>query len=474
MQPWKFVSNMGESVMKTNKQPLSGRIADYALNLKYEDIPADVIAHVKLLMMDTFGCIMPSMHEAHVPCVYRAIEKMPNRHEATLWGTTKKVTIDHAVMYNGCLIHGQDFDDTHAGAIIHPSASVLNTAVALGEMLEKSGEEILTAMVAAYEVLLRLGEACKGKLHEHYFHPTGIFAPFAAICIACRFYGIGKDVMMNTMGLAGNFVGTMQQYTVDGTWSKKLHPGWGIHAGLYALRFAQEGYIGSPEIFEGTQAIFNAHIGTTEYIEPTFADLGKRWITKEVAFKFYPVCHMMHSHLDILQALMVENGFIGSDIQEIHAVMSPRAAQIVALPPERKKHPENDYLMRFSIQYSLAMTAVQGQLTMRDVDMKWLDDPEVAAMIERVTVESEPEADVVGHFPGDLTVTLKDGRTFHRNQKYETGSKENPAKRENVLAKFNGNVQGMISTETATRLLEKIEAFETLANVNELIELLKV
>lgn len=95
-------------------------------------------------------------------------------------------------------------------------------------------------------------------------------------------------------------------------------------------------------------------------------------------------------------------------------------------------------------------------------------------MIERVTVESEPEADVVGHFPGDLTVTLKDGRTFHRNQKYETGSKENPAKRENVLAKFNGNVQGMISTETATRLLEKIEAFETLANVNELIELLKV
>lgn len=456
-----------------DKQTLSARIADFALTLKYEDIPQSVIEHVKLLMIDTFGCVLPAMREAHVPCVRGAVEAMDNTPQATLWGTGEKLSVDHAVMYNGSLIHGLDFDDTHPGAIVHPSASVLNTAVTLGEYLGKDGREILTAMVAGYEVVLRLGEACKGKLHETFFHPTGVFAPFAAICIAGRYLGLDQKVLVSAMGLAGSFAGGLQQYTVDGAWNKKLHPGWGVHAGLYALRFARNGFIGCPEIFEGSQGLFVAHIGTAEYLEPAFSDFGKRWLAEEVAFKFYPACHMMHSHVDILLDLMEENGFTAEDIESIHAVLSPRAFDVIGFPPEQKKHPRSDFHMRFSIQYCLSMTALHGQLSTGEINMKWASDPVVADMIERVSVETRPDAEVPGHFPGELTVTLRDGRVFSRVQKYETGSVQKPATRENVLRKYRGNASGAILPEAAEALIGYVDRFETLDSVGPVLALLE-
>lgn len=455
-------------------QSLSADISDFVLGLKYEDIPEDTINHVKLLMIDTFGCVLSATKESHVPCVKNAVESLINDPQATLWGTSTKLTLDHAVMYNGCLIHGMDFDDTHPGAIIHPSASVLNVAVTLGEYLGKSGKEILTAMVAGYEILLRLGIACKGKLHETFFHPTGVFAPFATICIAGRYLNIDKNTLINAMGLAGSFAGGLQQYTVDGSWNKKLHPGWGAHAGLYALRFAQQGFSGSPEIFEGSQGLFISHIGTAEYLSSSFSDLGHRWVTNEIAFKFYPVCHMMHSHIDILLDLMEKNNFCAADIENIHAILSPRAFSVIAFPPEQKKHPASDFHMRFSIQYVLSIAALHRQLSSNDIDMKLLSDPDVVNMIDRITVESKSEAEVPGHFPGEVIITLKDGRVFHCSQKYETGSAEKPATRENVLRKYYANASPYLSSLESQNLISYVDAFESLNNVDKIISLLNL
>lgn len=456
------------------KQSLSARIADFVLNLKYEDIPKGVIEYVKLLAIDTFGCIMPSLNEEHAKAVDRAIKKLVNPEEATQWGKNDKISIDHAFMYNACLVHGLDYDDTHAGAIVHPSASVLVATFVLGESLGKSGKEIITAMVAAYEVVLRLGEACKGKMHENNFHPTGIFAPFSAICVGGRFYGVDKETLMNAMGLAGNMAAATMQFSVDGTWSKKLHPGWGVHAGMYALRFAQKGYKGSPEIFEGKMGLFNSHIRTTEFLEATFEDFHERWYTQEVVFKFYPVCHMMHSHLDILLGFMDKNKFKAQDVESIHAVVCPRVADIIALPPELKKRPKSDYLMRFSIYYCLSMASIKGRLSMKEINMDWLKEQEVLDFMERISVEADPDFDIKGRFPGKLTIRLKDGREFNATQKYEKGTKENPATKENVLRKFYANTDGMIPKAHADELVKEISELENLKDIKGMIELLRV
>lgn len=454
-------------------KPLTEQIAEFVLGLTYEDIPEEVIRYTKLVIIDSFGCIFPSMAEEHASSVLRMIRKMPNQPEASLWGSSERALLDHALLYNGCLIHGLDYDDTHGGAIIHPSSSVLTTAVTLGEALGVGGKDVITAMIAAYEVLIRLGEACKGKMHLNNFHPTGVFAPFAAICIAGRYYGADQETLMNAMGIAGSMAAALMQFSVDGSWSKKLHPGWGAHAGMYAFRLAQEGYKGPLEVFEGAKGLYQAHIRTTDYLEETFSDFHQRWYTLEIAFKFYPVCHMMHSHLDILLRLMEENAIRPDEIESIHALLSPRAAEIIGLPPELKQHPQNDYLMRFSIQYNLAVAVLHGGIAMSDIDMRWLKEPEVLEMIDRVTVVASPEAEVAGHFPGDLTIVLKDGRRFRRFQQYETGSRENPAKKEHVLRKYYANVEGFLPRKQADALIRRIDDFENAENMNCIIKMLE-
>ena len=453
---------------------ISEQISEFVLGLRYEEIPERVKNHVKLLMLDSFGCALLSADEEHAKCVRKAIEKMPNEPEATLWGTTEKLSVENAVLYNGCLVHGQDYDDTHAASIVHPSSSVLTAAMALGEKYGANGEDLMTAMVAAYEVILRLGNACKGKMHTHFFHPTGIFAPFAAICIAGRLEGVDKKTMVSAIGLAGNFAASTMQFSVDGTWSKKLHPGWGVHTGLYALRFAKEGFIGSPQIFEGSQGLFMSHIGIVEYLKPTFADLGQNWLTCEVAFKFYPVCHMMHSHLDVLQQLIKENTIRAEDIESITAILYPRAADIVGLPPEKKRRPENDYLMRFSIQYCLAVAAVKGRLSATDINMSNMEKTEILEMIDRVQVVEDSAAEVEGHFPGAVRIRLKDGHEFAREQRFEVGSAENPVKREHVLRKYDVNTEEILPVEQARRFAEVVNHFEMLPDMKEIFSLLKI
>lgn len=452
---------------------ISQKISDFVLNLKYEDIPSETVEYVKLLIIDTLGCVTAAGNEEHVQIVKKTVEEMPNLHESTLWGTDIKVSADNAMIYNGSLIHGIDYDDTHGGAIIHPSSVVLNAGIALAEKYNKNGKELITAMVAAYEVMLRLGDACKGAMHRSFFHPTGIFAPFAEICVECSLNNIDKDVMVNALGLAGNFAASTMQFSVDGTWSKKLHPGWGAHAGMFALRFAKNGYVSSQEIFEGSQGLFMSHIGSVEHLENAFSDLKKRWYTNEIAFKFYPVCHMMHSHINLLLHYMEKENLIYEDIESIKAILYPRAADIVALPVDKKRNPESTFYMRFSIQYCLAAAAVFSQLSMREFNMNLIEDPRIKSMVDKVNVEVDPTSENPGYFPGTIEITLKNGKTERLEQKYEVGCPENPAKAEDVLRKFYANISPKYNKLEADSLIEQISNIEHCENICDLVKLVK-
>lgn len=155
------------------KKSISEIIAEFVLNLKYEDIPEEVVAYAKLLLIDSLGCAEAAIDEPHAKALFEAVTHKDGHDEATLWGTKLKADLDDAVIYNGSLIHGLDYDDTHALAITHPSSSVATAGLTIGEYLNKSGKEIITAMIAGYEVILRLGSYANGGLHDRAFHPTG-------------------------------------------------------------------------------------------------------------------------------------------------------------------------------------------------------------------------------------------------------------------------------------------------------------
>ena len=166
------------------EKTVSEKIAEYALSLTLEQVPPRVLAYGKLLLLDTIGVAMANLDQEHAQVVRRVVTEMNGNQGCTLWGEKRKVSLENAVLYNASLIHGSDYDDTHVGGIVHPSASVVSTAITVGEAAGSTGKEIFEAILAGWEIIVRLALAAKGRFHDIGYHGTGIVAPFAAACVA--------------------------------------------------------------------------------------------------------------------------------------------------------------------------------------------------------------------------------------------------------------------------------------------------
>ena len=456
------------------KLSISRQMARFSLNLRYEEIPAEQLAHGRMLLLDTFGVAMSCRNLPHAKAVHDALEEMQMGTGCTLWGGKEQARLADAVLYNSCLIHGADYDDTHVGAILHPSAAVVAMAVTLGEQTGASGRDMMTAIVAGWEIAVRLGLAAKGRFHDVGYHGSGIIAPFAAACVAGRLMNVSEDELVNALGICGSQSAALQEFLHDGSWTKKIHPGWGCHSAVYALSMAKHGFVGPAQVMEGGFGLWATHCGGTDGLEEEMADLGSEWHTEEIAFKMYPVCHMTHSFIDCIQEIMRTEKLTAEDIESMECRIEERCYHIVCTPEEAKKHPETDYMMRFSLPYVAAITAIRGQVSPWEIDLKYASDPQVVDLMSRVTCISDESKRHPGYFPGWVRMTLRDGRSFVCDHRYELGTKENPIKLENVIEKFHNNVSPFYSEEQIARITDVIRRFDSLEGTAELLSALEM
>lgn len=452
---------------------ISEQIVDFVLNLNYQNIPDQVIHHGKLLLSDTFGVAMACQELEHAKAVRKTVMEFRSEPQCSLWGTDQKAALADGVLYNACLIHGMDYDDTHVGAIIHPSAAVVSTAFAVGEYVNASGRQLLEAIVAGWEVIIRLGLAAKGRFHDVGYHGTGIAASFAAACVAAKLMGDSRETLVNALGICGSQSAAIQEFLNDGTWTKKIHPGWGAHSAIYALSLARNGYTGPKKVFEGRFGIWMTHCGGTDGLKEAFSDLGTVWRTSEITVKMYPVCHMTHSSIDCVTALMEQEGFAATDIDHMECRIAKRYYSIVCEPREAKIRPQTDYMMRFSLPFVTAVAAVKGRVSPSEIDLKYAGDEAVCALMDKTDCIADDSKDNPGHFPGYLKITLKDGRSFEKEQRFEMGTKENPLNLQAVNRKLRDNLEPFYpeqQIEDMAQCLENIDAWE---NVSGFLEILR-
>ena len=155
----------------------------------------------------------------------------------------RRFRLPAAALVNGTLIHGLDFDDTHIGAIYHATAPALAAALATGEAAQASGEELLTAFIAGLEIGCRLGLAAGGGFHDHHFHPTALCGAFAASYVAGRLMKLDAPAMVSSAGLCGSMAAGILE--LEGSWLKRMHPGWAAHSGIAAAAIAGSGFRGT-------------------------------------------------------------------------------------------------------------------------------------------------------------------------------------------------------------------------------------
>lgn len=463
------MSDLSDKVQKT----VSEAIADYALSFRLDDAPEAVLSHGRMLLLDTFGVAMSCVRLPHAEAIASALRELGSAGQATLWGSRERFQLPDAALYNAALIHGADYDDTHVASIVHPSAAVVSTAVTVGERTGATGREVYEAIVAGWEIIVRLGLAARGGFHDVGFHGTGIVSPFAAACVAAKLLKLPRETLVNALGICGSQSAALQEFLNDGTWVKKFHPGWGAHSAIYALLVAKGGFTGPARVFEGGFGMWKTHLGTAEGFEEVLADLGQVYRTTEITFKMYPVCHMTHSFIDCMLALR-RQGVKPEEIESIECRIEPRCHPIVCEPAERKKRPDTDYMMRFSLPYVVAVAAVHGKMSPWEVDMKYAGDPQIQDLMDRVTCISDEEKRNPGYFPGWLRLTTKDGRVFTEDRRYELGAPQNPIGLDDVHTKFENNLGDLYSDVRKKRIVELIEGFDRLAGMSELIEGLRI
>jgi 2-methylcitrate dehydratase PrpD len=452
---------------------LSQQLASFAHDLRWEDLPSNVKAHVKLLVLDVFGLCLAAVGDDFARAVLAVAEEMGGTPESRPIGLDLRLPAPSAALVNGTLTHGHDFDDSHAGSIIHTSSSVVPSALAVGESRNASGEEVLAAVAAGLEVNARLGMAAGDGFHKRGWHPTSVCGALAASQVAGKLMGLDAGTLAQAMGIVGSMAsGIREAYLGGGTWTKRLHPGWAAHAGILAARLASRGFTGPAQVLEGRFGLYNAMLGPGAWnADAAVADLGSDWQIRNIGFKPYPCGVVIHPFLDGLRALMTEHALSADDLETIHCLIAPGALDTVCEPADEKLRPANEYQAKFSLQFCLAALALGGDVTLHTFQPAAVEDPAILTLARRVTFEADPSQPYPRQYTASLVVTTRDGRRLARAESATRGSLERPMSAREIQDKFVANARRALEPERIAALEEHVFSLEALPNVSTLLDL---
>lgn len=446
----------------------SARLASFALELAFEDVPEDVLRLAKKHFLDTLGIAIASSGFDFGRAALTGASALGDGSQATAIGSGARLPATSAALVNGVLAHGLDYDDTHIGGIYHASAPALAAVLTAGQANRASGREALLAFTAALEIGCRLAVAGAGEFTRRHFHATAVCATFAAAAAAGRLSGASHDALVRALGLCGSMSSGILE--TGESWLKRMHPGWSAHSGLAAVAMGGAGFIGPETVLEGKRGFYAAHLGRipTGDTSPT-AGLGTQWQALGIALKPYPCCHVIHAFVDA--ALEMRGQFDVSDIKRIECKLTHEWLPIVTEPREACIRPANAYRALFSVQYVVGLALARGRIDLSSFYDEPLDSPDVLGVAERVWCMDDPESDYPAHFPGELIVWLKDGRALRSRKPYSLGTPEQPMSQQDVADKFLANATRVITRDAAERLIEIVNRLEEADSLEGIMEL---
>jgi len=418
-------------------------LAAFVANLRHADLPRAAVDAARCHLLDTVGvAIRGRAHEnaASALAGIRALDGSAG--SVAVWGSPVALSASWAALANGIAAHVLDYDDTHTDGIVHGSAIVAPAVMALGEARKASGEEVVAAFVAGWEVAARVGLASGGGFHRRGFHTTSVAGIFGAAAAAARLLRLDAGRTAHALGLAGSMASGINEYLSNGSSAKSVHAGWSAHAGLVAASLAAAGMTGPASVFEGRDGLLRTH-GLAEDAKPELlaAGLGQRWEVTRVSIKPYPCCHFAHAFIDCAGAL-VASGVAPRDIERIECVVPAIEQPLICDPIEDKRRPRTPYAAKFSLPFLLAARMVDGSIGHRTFAAPNLARAELLELAAKVTYRTAQPGEMPfpRTFPGLLEVTLADGRRIVQRLDVNRGHPDNPLAFDEIAAKFRENV----------------------------------
>ncbi|MBN9472445.1 MAG: MmgE/PrpD family protein [Burkholderiales bacterium] len=420
-------------------------VASWVAGLEPSRVPEDVRASLRLLGLDTFGAALAGTDLPWTRAIrdWAAAGGAAGAGGATVWGARTRLRAADAALVNGAAAHAYELDDFH-NAKLHLGAVMLPTVFALGEARGTGMPRMEAALAAGYEVAIRSSLALvPAHARLRGWHLTAVCGPLGAAAAASVILGLDAERTAWALGLAGTQSGGLYAFSVDGTDSKRFHPGRAAHAGIMSAEMAELGLTGPASLYEAEDGGWLRAFSDRPEPEQLTQALGAHWHARETNFKPYGCCGSVHPHVDAALALRERWRQAG----RVRAGM----ASVVDVQCGYRYVPGTALNAQMSARYALAVALLDGAVLPDQFSPGRLDDPLVVDLANRIEIVRDPDLDAryPREFCGWVEVDTETG-PVRVDVDNPSGGAGNPGRADGIRSKFEALTHPRLGPERAT------------------------
>jgi len=413
-------------------------LAEFCASLVWDRLAPAVQDRTRELLLDLLGVALAGSRQPSSAPAQRVARELGGPGSASLIGGPGATSAVWAALANGTAAHAIELDDVTTESSLHPGVAIIPPAFALAEELGATPQALLEAIVAGYEVTMRVGNALNpASAYARGFHPTGVAGVFGATMAAGRLLELDQAQLVAALGIAGTLASGSLEYLSDGAWTKRLNPGWAGHAGITAAHLARAGFSGPATVFEGRLGVLHAY---SDAPEPSLLlnRPGEPLQIMRVSIKPYACCRYNHGLIDCVLQLVREHDPGVDEVERIRLGVLSGGALLVAEPIDQKRLPESVVDAQFSAPYAAAVALVLGSAGLDAFAPEHLHNRAIRVLMARTDCYRDESLDreYPKRWPAAAELHLRDGRVLSTRVEFATGEPENPVTRASLVDKF--------------------------------------
>ena len=452
------------------------RIAEFVSGLSYDRIPAEVRERIKLLILDSLGCAIYGAALEWCRILRETCTALDATRTTSVWGTDRRLSSPHAALVNGTQVQGFELDDVHRQGVLHVGAVTLPALMAVAEShAELSGQELLAAAVAGYEIGPRVGR-CMGQEHiGQGWHSGATVGVFSAAAGAARGLRLSVEETVHALGIAGTqSAGLMAaQY---GAMVKRMHAGRSSQSGLYGALLAQQGFTGIVDVFEAPYGGFCTTFSRSNDrfdLAQLSAGLGERFETMRISLKFYSCVGSNHTTLDAIRAIRARRPFGLDELDKIVVHGSQVTVDHVGWP----YRPDSMTTAQLNLPFCVATLLLEGDVSVDQFTPEVIHDAARIDLSRKVEVQHDPQITALGsayRHKVRVDVHLRGDAVKSETREAPRGSEQSFASADDIVGKFTTLTRAVLPAAQQHALVDAVLGMEKLAKARTLTDLLRL
>jgi 2-methylcitrate dehydratase PrpD len=434
------------------------KLCRFILDTDYSCLPEDVVSQVKRCIIDWLGVAIGGSKEPCVKIGKEIINELGGEPQATLPVFGMKTSVTNCALVLGIMSHALDYDDTHAGTLIHPSAPILSALLPIAEWRGLSGRSFIEAYAIAYDVAIRAGLALGQSHYARGWHSTSTLGHLGSTAGVGKLLGLKESQIINALALASTQAGGFRH--VFGSMGKPFHPGRAASDGIMAALLAEKGFTCSREALDGDKGFFSIFTGNAG-MEKLVDGLGREFKVLENSFKAHASCLLTHPTIDALLRIRGEKGFHIEGIEEVFCRVSR-----FCLDAAGKREPRNGLEGKFSIYFCSALALIEGRAGEEQFSDSMVMRKDICELSRKVTAKVDQS---MKETEAHVSIRMKDGYYLEAMVDTPKGDPKNPLTDQELREKFYSLVRPVLSEDKAKRIIEIVEKLDEEKDLKELV-----